>query len=80
MSIFDKFKLKGNVTTAIRSDEDIKCIDKSQAEIVFKTQKKRLDEFLKTYGFIKYKGRVYVRWNKIDVLEYIDVQKRKVWL
>ena len=75
MSNFNKFKLKGNVSTAIRSDEDLKCIDKSQAEIVFKTQKKRLDDFLQTYGFVKYKGRAYVRWNKIDVLEYIDVQK-----
>ena len=77
MSIFNKFELKGNVTTAIRSDEDMKCIDKSQAEIVFKIQKKRLDEFLQTCGFVKYRGRAYIRWNKIDVLEYIDVQKER---
>lgn len=40
MNIFNRFKLNGNVTTAIRSEEDMKCIDKTIADNAFKTQKK----------------------------------------
>ena len=44
--MFNKFKLRGNVPTAIRSDEEMKSIDKEAADKSFKEEKKKLDIFL----------------------------------
>ncbi|MBR1816372.1 MAG: DUF4304 domain-containing protein [Lachnospiraceae bacterium] len=69
------FELKGNVQGAIRSDEDMKLIDKKVADNAFKCYKKRIDVYLKDKGFAKYKTNSFVRINSLDVLEYIDLQK-----
>ncbi|MBO6113494.1 MAG: DUF4304 domain-containing protein [Lachnospiraceae bacterium] len=71
------FKLKGNVQGAIRSDNDMKLIDKKAADEAFKCNKKRIDIYLKDKGFIKYKTNSFVRINSLDVLEYIDLQKER---
>ena len=75
--MFRKFKLQGNVPGAIRSDEDMKKIDKNLADSAFKQQKKKLDIFMKERGFVKYKTNAYIRRNEINVLEYIDLQKEQ---
>ncbi len=77
MSIFNRFKLQGNVSTAIRSEEEMKHIDKTIADNAFKLQKKRMDDFMLANGFIKYKSNSYLKWNGIDVLEYVDLQKER---
>jgi len=69
------FKLQGIVSGAIRTDNEMRLIDKELAEKAFKTQKKRLESFLKEKGFVKYKTNSYIRKNEIDVLEYFDLQK-----
>lgn len=69
------FKLQGCVAGAIRSDDDMKLIDRDLAEKAFKTQKKELDVFFKEKGFLKYKSNSYIRLNDINVLEYFDLQK-----
>ena len=69
------FKLQGCVAGAIRSDDDMKLIDRDLAEKAFKTQKKELDAFFKEKGFLKYKSNSYIRLNDINVLEYFDLQK-----
>ena len=68
------FKLQGIVSGAIRTDNEMRLIDKELAEKAFKTQKKRLESFLKEKGFVKYKTNSYIRKNEIDVLEYFDLQ------
>ena len=75
MSMFYRFHLKGTVAAAIRSEEDMKNMDKTIADNAFKIQKKRFDEFMLSNGFVKYKGTAYVRCNDIDVLEYVGLQK-----
>ena len=75
--MFAKFELKGNVEGAIRSDEGMESIDKEMADNSFKIQKKKLDAFLSERGFVKYKTNSYVRKNKVEVLEYIDLQKER---
>lgn len=70
-----EFVLKGTVSGAIRSDEDMLSIDKIAADDAFKLHKKQLDAFLKECGFVKYKTNSYLRKNKLNVLEYIDLQK-----
>ena len=70
-----KFTLKGNVSCAIRSDEELALIDKKVADETFKIQKKRLDAFLQQKEFVKYKANSYLRRNRLNVLEYIDLQK-----
>lgn len=75
--MFGKFKLQGNVSGAIRSDEDMKKIDKNLADSAYKQQKKKLDIFMKERGFVKYKTNAYIRRNEINVLEYIDLQKEQ---
>ena len=72
-----KFKLRGNMSGAIRSDEEMKAVNKVEADNAFKTQKKKLDHYLLEKGFFKYKTNVYIRKNKLDVLEYIDLQKER---
>ena len=69
------FKLQGIVLGAIRTDNEMRLIDKELAEKAFKTQKKRLGFFLKEKGFVKYRTNSFIRKNEIDVLEYIDLQK-----
>lgn len=69
------FKLQGIVSGAIRTDNEMRLIDKELAEKAFKTQKKRLEFFLKEQGFVKYRTNSFIRKNEIDVLEYIDLQK-----
>lgn len=58
MSMFHRFHLKGTVAAAIRSEEDMKNMDKTIADNAFKIQKKRFDEFMLSNGFVKYKGRL----------------------
>ena len=69
------FKLQGNVSGAVRSDDEMSSINKEIAEKAFKTHKKELDTFMKENGFLKHKTNSYIRKNKIDVLEYFDLQK-----
>ena len=75
--MFKKFKLRGNVSVHIRSDEEMASIDKHAADLFFKEQKKRLDIFLQQKGFVKYKTNSYARRNDVDVLEYINLQKEQ---
>ena len=76
-NIFCKFKLKGN-RTHIRSEKEMLLVDKQVADEAFKKYKKDiLDSYLISKGFIKYKSNSYVRKNKIDVLEYVDLQKER---
>ena len=69
------FRLQGNVSGAIRSDAGMSLIDKDRADKAFKAGKKELDSFLRNKGFLKYKTTAYVRLNRLDVMEYIDLQK-----
>lgn len=71
------FILQGNVSGAIRSDEEMASIDKEIADNSFKEQKKKLDLFLQQKGFVKYKTNSYARRNNVNVLEYIDLQKER---
>ena len=65
-----EFKLRGNVSNVIRSDDEMAHINKDDADNAFKEHKKKLDLFLQQNGFVKYKTNSYVRRNDIDVLEY----------
>jgi len=71
------FELQGIASGAIRSDEEMKTIDKELADNVFKLQKKKMDFFIQQKGFVKYKSNSYVRRNKLNVLEYINLQKER---
>ena len=75
--MFNKFKLRGNVTGAIRSDDEMTAVNKEAADNSFKEQKKKLDLFLKQKGFVKYKTNSYARRNHLNVLEYINLQKEQ---
>ena len=75
--MFNKFKLRGNVSIAIRSDEEMASVDKEAADNSFKYQKKKLDLFLQQKGFVKYKTNSYARRNSVNVLEYINLQKEQ---
>lgn len=75
MDNFKRFVFKGAARTHIRSEEEMKSIDKAIADKVFKMQKKRLDAFMLANGFVKHKGTSYARRNDIDVLEYVNLQK-----
>ena len=59
--MFNKFKLRGNVSGAIRSDDEMASVNKDAADNSFKEQKKELDFFLQQKGFVKYKINSYVR-------------------
>lgn len=69
------FELKGAWDGALRSEEELELIDKEKAEEAFKMQKRKLDDFLCKKDFAKYKTGSYLRRNKLDVLEYIGLQK-----
>ena len=75
--MFDKFRLRGNVSVAIRSDEEMSSVDKEAADNSIKDKKKKLDLFLRQKGFVKYKTNSYVRRNTLNVLEYINLQKEQ---
>ena len=72
-----KFMLQGNVSGAIRSEEELALIDKGAADNAFKHWKKKLDAFLHQRGFAKYKTNSYLRRNRLEVLEYIGLQKEQ---
>ncbi len=72
-----EFTLKGNVVSAIRSDEELALIDKDIADTAFKVHKKALAELLKQKGFVKFKSNSFLRRNQLEVLEYIDIQKER---
>ncbi len=70
-----RFKLKG-CRPCMRTVKELAVIDKAAADEAFKKYKKEiLEAYLISKGFIKYKSRAYVRKSKIDVLEYIDIQR-----
>ena len=69
------FELKGTRLGALRSEKELESVDRDKAEEAFKTQKKKMDDFLREKGFVKYKTGSYLRRNKLDVLEYIGLQK-----
>jgi hypothetical protein len=72
-----EFKLKGN-RSFLRTDEEMRLIDKVEADSAFKSCKKQyLDSLLKEKGFAKFKTNGYVRRNQADVLEFIELQKEK---
>ena len=75
--MFNKFKLRGNVSGAIRSDDEMASVNKDAADKSFKNQKKKLDLFLQQKGFVKYKTNSYARRNNLNVLEYINLQKER---
>ena len=75
--MFNKFILRGNVSGAIRSDDEMASVDKEAADKSFKKQKKKLDLFLQQKGFVKYKTNSYARRNNLNVLEYINLQKEQ---
>jgi len=72
-----KFRLRGNVSGAIRSDDEMSSVDKEAADKSFKDKKKKLDLFLQQKGFAKYKTNAYARRNNLNVLEYINLQKEQ---
>ena len=71
------FRLRGNVSGAIRSDDEMSSVDKEAADKSFKDKKKKLDLFLQQKGFAKYKTNAYARRNNLNVLEYINLQKEQ---
>lgn len=75
--MFDEFELEGN-RPHIRLDEELVGLDKNAADEAFKKNKRMiLDAYLIANGFMKYKANAYVRKNRINVLEYIDLQKER---
>ncbi len=75
--MFNKFKLRGNVSRVIRSVEEMASVNKEIADNSFKEQKKKLDLFLQQKGFVKYKTNSYASRNNLNVLEYINLQKER---
>ena len=75
--MFNKFRLRGNVSGAIRSDDEMSSVDKKAADKSFKDKKKKLDLFLQQKGFVKHKTNSYARRNNLNVLEYINLQKEQ---
>lgn len=70
-----QMKLFGN-GAAIRSDEEMKYINKAEADQAYKKNlKENLSPFLADYGFLPWKTNAYIRLNKEGILEYIDLQK-----
>lgn len=62
----------------LRTEEELALVDKTAADAAFKRYKKEiLDPCMGAQGFLKYKGTAYVRKNKIDLLEYIGLQKER---
>ena len=61
----------------MRSDEEMAVLDKKAADAAFKKQKKEFDRFMDSKGFYKYKTHAYVRVNRVNVLNYINLQKEQ---
>lgn len=62
----------------IRTEEELLCINKEEADLAFKHYKKEIiDTLLLSHGFCKYNTNAYVRLNNIGLLEYIDLQKER---
>lgn len=61
---------------AIRSNEEMKYVNKTEADAAFQiNQRENLRPFLAEYGFLPWKRNAFVRLNKEGILEYIDLQK-----
>ena len=73
----EMFELKGTHDCHLRSEKELELIDKTKADEAFKTQKKKLDDYLQQKGFVKFKTSSYIKRNKLDVLEYVDLQKER---
>ncbi len=70
----EMFELKGT-RVFLRSEKELELIDKNKADEAFKTQKNKMDDFLCQKGFVKFKTSSYIKRNKLDVLEYVDLFK-----
>ena len=73
--LYKKFELKGE-RSFLRMHNEMSSINTKEADNSFKIYKKQyIDTLLKENGFYKYKTNAYIRRNKIDVLEFIELQK-----
>lgn len=72
----NKFKLKGT-RNAFRSDLEMQHLDREAADQAYKEKKKLLDDYMISKGFFKHKTNTYIRLNKINVLESINLQKER---
>ena len=64
--MFGRFQLAGNRPGAVRSDAEMCALNKSAADLAFKTQKKILDRYLAERNFLKYQTGSYIRRNPLD--------------
>ena len=71
-----KFKLKGT-RKYFRSDLEMQHLDREAADEAYKEKKKILDDYMISKGFFKHKTNTYIRLNKINVLESINLQKER---
>lgn len=71
-----KFKLKGT-RKYFRSDLEMQRLDREAADEAYKEKKKILDDYMISKGFFKHKTNTYIRLNKINVLESINLQKER---
>lgn len=72
----NKFKLKGT-RKYFRSDLEMQRLDREAADEAYKEKKKILDDYMISKGFFKHKTNTYIRLNKINVLESINLQKER---
>lgn len=72
----NKFKLKGT-RKYFRSDLEMQHLDREAADEAYKEKKKILDDYMISKGFFKHKTNTYIRLNKINVLESINLQKER---
>lgn len=71
-----KFKLKGT-RKYFRSDLEMQRLDREAADEAYKEKKKILDDYMISKGFFKHKTNTYIRLNKINVLESVNLQKER---
>ena len=71
-----KFKLKGT-RKYFRSDLEMQHLDREAADEAYKEKKKILDDYMISKGFFKHKTNTYIRLNKINVLESVNLQKER---
>ena len=71
-----KFKLKGT-RKYFRSDLEMQRLDREAADEAYKEKKIILDDYMISKGFFKHKTNTYIRLNKINVLESINLQKER---
>ena len=72
----NKFKLKGT-RKYFRSDLEMQHLDREAADEAYKEKKKILDDYMISKGFFKHKTNTYIRLNKINVLESVNLQKER---